>query len=305
MQRFSAYGPWLREKFGSRVYKVSVDGGFTCPNRDGAVGWGGCTYCSNESFRPESSAVEKSIEEQVADGISFLSHRYAAEKFIVYWQNYSNTYAPVQELQGLFLRSLETDHRVVGMAVGTRADCVENDKLAMLRDLSENHYVCMEYGLESIYEETLQNVNRGHDLACFLDAVKRTRDLDLSVCVHVILGFPDESRAQRLAYAGFLNQVKPDFVKLHHLHVVQGTSLARSYMEQPFPLFSFVEWVEFICDFLERLSPEIVVQRLFGWAPEDFLLAPKWGKSKAEIRRAVVAELERRDSCQGSRFGNR
>lgn len=299
MQRFNSYGPWLQKTFGSRVYKVSVDGGFTCPNRDGSVGWGGCTYCSNESFRPESSAVGKSIEQQVADGIAFLTRRYDANKFIVYWQNYSNTYAPAEELRVKFSRALRADPRVVGMAVGTRADCVEDDKLEMLQEFSETHYVCMEYGLESIYEETLRRVNRGHDLACFVEAVKRTRRRKLPVCVHVILGFPNETMEQRLAYAEFLNGLEPDFVKLHHLHLVKGTLLAKSYSRRPFPVYAFEEWVEFVCDFLERLKPEIVVQRLFGWTPEDQLIAPRWQKSKAEILHAVLTELEKRNSWQG------
>jgi radical SAM protein (TIGR01212 family) len=303
MQRFNSYGPWLRKIFGTRVYKVSVDGGFTCPNRDGNAGWGGCTYCSNDSFRAETTDVEKSVEEQVNDGISFLNRRYHAEKFIVYWQNYSNTYAPADELLKLFSGALQSDPRIVGMAVGTRVDCVENDKLEMLRLLSDKTYVCMEYGLESIYDETLQLVKRGHDLACFIDAVNRTKKLNLPVCAHVILGFPGESREERLAYTRFLNQLDLDFVKLHHLHVVEGTPLAKEYLNRPFPVYDFDEWVEFICDFLEQLKPEIIVQRLFGWSPDDHLIAPRWQKSKAEILQAISTELENRDSWQGKALG--
>jgi len=304
MQRYNAYGPWLRKKFGARVYKVSVDGGFTCPNRDGNVARGGCTYCSNDSFRPESSDVDKSIEEQLYSGITFLNRRYRAEKFIVYWQNYSNTYAPSDDLFEMYSDALKSDPRIVGMAVGTRADCVEDNKLELLRDLSEGYYICMEYGLESIYDETLQKVNRGHDLSCFFDAVQRTQKQGLPVCAHVILGFPNESREERLAYVRVLNQLHLDFVKLHHLHVVAGTPLSREYLDQPFPVYEFAEWVEFICDFLEQLNPETVVQRLYGWAPDSHLLAPRWKKTKAEILRAISSELENRDSWQGKALGS-
>jgi len=276
-----------------------VDGGFTCPNRDGKVGWGGCIYCSNESFRPVTARVTKSIEQQLQDGISFLRNRYQAEKFIVYWQNFTNTYAPVDELHTMFLRALQADPRIVGMAVGTRADCVEDDTLEMMRLLADHYYVCLEYGLESIHDSTLRLVNRGHDLACFVDAVGRTKQLDLPISAHVILGFPNESKEERMAYAPFLNQLDLDFVKIHHLHIVAGTALAKQYANQPFPLYSLDEWVQAICDFLELLSPDIVVQRLFGWAPDRRLIAPRWHQSKAAVRLAISTELEKRDSWQG------
>jgi radical SAM protein (TIGR01212 family) len=267
------------------------------------VGWGGCTYCSNDSFRPETTDARKSIKEQLTDGISYLSRRYNADKFIVYWQNYSSTYAPADKLLEIFSTALGADSRIVGAAIGTRADCVEDDKLEMLRLLADRHHICMEYGLESIYDETLQKVNRCHDVDCFVDAVERTKKLELPVCAHVILGFPWESREERLAYADFLNQIKPEFVKLHHLHVVKGTALEREYANSSFPLFGFREWVVFICDFLEHLHPEIILQRLFGWAPDTHLVAPRWRKSKADILRAISKELEQRDSWQGKATG--
>ena len=289
--------------FGTRVYKVSLNAGFTCPNGDGKVGWGGCIYCSNHSFRPDSADPETTIEEQLIDGISFLTRRYGAEKFIVYWQNYTNTYAPAHELLQMFSSALELDSRIVGMAVGTRADCVEEDKLRVLQRLAEKHYVCVEYGLESIYDETLQSVNRGHDFACFTDAVDRTQQKHLPVCAHVIFGFPNESREERMAYEEVLNRLDVDFVKLHHLHIVEGTQLAKEFRNRPFPVYEFDEWVVFICDFLEKLKPEIVVQRLFGWVPDHVLIAPRWQKSKADILLAISAELERRDTWQGKALG--
>jgi len=300
--RYNAYGAWLKRRFGSRVYKVSVDGGFTCPNRDGSVARGGCTYCNNDSFRAAGVSARDSIEKQVQTGIAFLSARYQAEKFLVYWQHYTNTYAPVQRLRDLFTRSLAADARVVGLSIGTRADCVEDEKLDMLEELARTHFVGLEYGLESIYDSTLERLNRGHDRTCFEDAVKRTRKRGFPICTHVILGFPWETRDEMLAYADYLNQLPIDFLKIHHLHIVRHTALGREYLANPFPTLAYAEWIELVSDFLERLSPGIVVQRLYGWAPDEDLIAPKWDKSKAEILRDIQLELERRDSWQGKKY---
>jgi uncharacterized protein len=302
-QRYNAYGQWLRRRFGSRVHKVSVDGGFTCPNRDGTLGWGGCTYCNNDSFRAHGADSGRPVEEQVRTGIDYLARRYGAGRFLVYWQNYTNTYAPVERLEDGFRRAMNADPRIAGMTIGTRPDCVEEEKLAMIERVAAGRYVCLEYGLESIFDETLRRVNRGHDFACFRDAVRRTRDRGLDVCAHVILGFPGESRDQWLSYADEVNDLPIDFVKLHHLHVVKGTRLALAYLRRPFYVFSSEEWVDFVCDFLERLRPSIIVQRLFGWAPENQVIAPRWKMQRSQVLEAIRSELRRRDSRQGKRIG--
>jgi uncharacterized protein len=300
--RYNSYGNWLKESFGGRVYKVSVDGGFTCPNRDGTLAVGGCTYCNNDSFRTEGANRTDSIERQVTRGIDFLSRRFRAERFIVYWQHYSNTYAPVERLRELFCLSLNVDDRIVGLAIGTRPDCVEDEKLDMLGELSLQRHITLEYGLESIYDATLARLNRRHDVACYLDAVRRTKQRGLAVCSHVILGFPWESREQMLSYAEILNRLGVDYLKIHHLHVVKRTALARSFARKPFPTFSCREWITLVCDFLERLSPDIVVQRLFGWAPDGDLIAPRWNVTKAAILHGIRSELEARDSWQGKKI---
>lgn len=298
--RYNAYGPWLRKRFGCRVYKVSVDGGFTCPNRDGTVAWGGCSYCNNDSFRA-SPLPQRPVQEQILSGIRYLEDRFAAEAFLVYWQNYTNTYAPVERLRLLFSESLNADPRILGLSIGTRPDCIEEEKLEMLQEVVGDRYLCMEYGLESIYDETLRRVNRGHDFACYLDAVRRTRRRGIAVCSHLILGFPGESRAQMLAYADVLNELDINFVKIHHLHVVRNTPLAKEYQVAPFPTFAYREWIEFVVDFLERLAPSIVVQRLYGWAPDSHLIAPRWNRSKERILYDILQELESRDSWQGKK----
>lgn len=301
--RYNAYGPWLRQYFGRRVYKVSVDGGFTCPNRDGNIAWGGCTYCNNESFRPEGAGIQLSIAEQVQNGIEYLRTRFKAVRFLIYWQNFSNTYASADKLRDLYSTALNYDPRIVGMSIGTRPDCIDEEKLDMIQEVVGESYLCMEYGLESIYDDTLARLNRGHDLDCYLDAVERTRKRKIPICSHIILGLPGESREMMMEYAPLINSLGIQFLKIHHLHVVRGTRMALDFRQDPFPTFSFEEWVRLICDFLEQLDSSIVIQRLSGWAPDEHLIAPRWGRTKAEILLSIHRELERRDTWQGKRLG--
>ncbi len=301
MRRYSSYGEWLRKRFGLRVHKVSVDGGFTCPNRDGAVAWGGCTYCNNDSFRGHGTGPAVPVETQLREGIGYLVQRFRAERFLVYWQNYTNTYAAVDVLERKFRTALEVDSRIVGMTVGTRPDCVEDGKLEMLKEVAAGRYLCVELGMESTSDDTLRRINRGHDFACFLDAARRVRRAGIDLCVHVIIGFPWEDRSQWLGYPALLKELDVGFVKFHHLHVVRGTRLALEYERAPFPVFGEREWVELVCDLLERLDPGIVVQRLFGWAPAAELIAPRWGWSRARMLAEIERELARRDTRQGDR----
>lgn len=297
--RYNAYGRWLRNRFGGRVHKVSVDGGFTCPNRDGTVAWGGCTYCNNESFRAVGTSPDKPDAEQVREGIRFVERRYGTAKFLVYWQNYTNTYAPTLILRKRYQEVLSVDPRIIGMTVGTRPDCLADEKLDMIAEVARDRYTSIEMGLESIYDSTLRSVNRGHDFRCYEEAVRRVRTRGLDVCAHIILGFPGESRQQLLAYPSALNSLDVQFVKIHHLHVVRGTALARDWERQPFAVFSLEEWTDLLCDFLVRLDPRIVVQRLFGWTPERYLVAPHWNVSQASILRTIETALEEQDVWQG------
>ncbi|MCG3155542.1 MAG: hypothetical protein DKINENOH_02148 [bacterium] len=295
---YNAYGRYLQEKFGQRVHKVSVHAGFTCPNRDGTVARGGCTYCNIVSFTPESARPKYSVRDQIQAGIAFLERRFAAQRFMVYFQPYSNTYAPVEHLQTLF-RDAVQHPRVVGLAIGTRPDCVEEAKLTMLARLAQETYVNLEFGLESIYDETLRLINRGHDFACTRAAIAQARAFGLPVTLHVILGFPNETEAQWLAMADAINALEVTVLKIHNLHVVKHTELARQYQQQPFHVFSYDEWVSLVIRFLERLSPRIVIERLHGEAPRDLLIAPRWHLSRAEIIQGIAAEMRRRGTYQG------
>ncbi len=297
--RYNSYGRFLREKFGSRVYKVSVDGGFTCPNRDGTVGTGGCTYCNNASFRPRSANRLETIANQVAEGIEYLRKRYAAEKFIVYFQPFTNTHAPLEVLIPLYEEAM--DHPdVIGISLGTRPDCMDEAKLAWLEKLASTRFVTLEYGLQSIYDSTLVRINRGHDFQCWTDAMSRALGRGIWLGTHLILGFPWETREEMLRMADALSDKGLHFLKLHHLHVVRDTEMARLYREKPFRLLELGEYADLVVDFIERLNPAIMIERLFGSAPADQLIGPVWGKSAAEIRRFIEQKFVQRNTWQGS-----
>ncbi len=298
--RYSAYGRFLRERYGCRVYKVSVDGGFSCPNRDGTVGVGGCIYCNNDSFRPKSAGSLKSISEQVQDGIEHLRRRYDAKKFIAYFQPFTNTHAPLATLIPLYEAALKHPD-VIGLSLGTRPDCMDEGKITWLEKLACTHFVTVEYGLQSVYDATLARINRGHNFQCWLDAMNRTRDRGIWLCAHLILGFPWESREEMLHAADVLSDKGLNFLKLHHLHVVKNTVMEREYRSNPFPLLGLEEYADLAVDFIERLNPDIYIERLFGTAPEDQLIGPVWGKSKNAIRHYIEQRLEIRDTYQGKK----
>jgi radical SAM protein (TIGR01212 family) len=296
--RYNAYGSFLKSKFGCRVYKVVVDAGFSCPNRDGTVGLGGCTYCNNDSFKPKSVVQSNPVEQQVSEGIDYLRARYRACKFIVYFQPFSNTHAPVEALRGLYRKAL-INPDVVGLAIGTRPDCIDDAKLELLQDLAHEYFITVEYGLESIHDSTLLRINRGHDFTCSLDAVKSTRNRGIWISAHLILGFPWETHDQMMQTAFAISHIGIDFLKLHHLHIVRHTALGREYERCPFQLLNFEEYVDLVVDFLERLNPAVKLERLFGLAPEEYLIGPIWGKTKAEIQYAIERRLALRNTYQG------
>ncbi|MCI0694496.1 TIGR01212 family radical SAM protein [candidate division KSB1 bacterium] len=295
---YNPYGKFLQEKFGARVHKVSVHAGFTCPNRDGTVARGGCTYCNIVSFTPENARPKYSVRDQIDAGIAFVKKRFEAKKFIVYFQPYSNTYAPVKHLEALYSDAL-SHPEVVGLSIGTRPDCIDDEKLAMLADLARETFIGLEYGIESVYDETLQLINRGHDFACTARAIRRTRELGLQVTGHTILGFPNETEEQMLVSADVINALGVDVLKIHNLHIVRHTELARQYAAQPFRVFSFEEWKDLVIRYLERLAPDIIIERLYGEAPRDLLIAPHWNLSKAEIIQEIESEMRRRGARQG------
>lgn len=298
---YNNYNYYLRKRYGERVYKVSLHGGFTCPNRDGTKGRGGCVYCNNESFVPPYIHAEMAITEQIATSIPFLQQRYGAEKYIAYFQAYSNTYDELENLKPLY--DAAVDHpNIVGLDIGTRSDCVGNELLEYLAKLNERVQVTLEYGIESIHDKTLDWMNRGHDFQSVIDAVALTKKFGLTVGGHIILGFPVETNEMMMATGLVANQLELDFLKIHQLHVVKKTILAHRYLGQPFHMFTDEEYVDLVCDILERLNPEIVIQRLFGEAPLELLIAPNWGHTIPELLYMLESELKRRGTWQGSKY---
>jgi radical SAM protein (TIGR01212 family) len=301
MQLYNAFGSYMRNRFGATVYKVNVDAGFTCPNRDGTLGVSGCIYCNNDSFRPGSCRPSLSVSEQVENGISYVRKRYKAERFLVYFQPYTNTYAPAGELEALYLEALK-DPSVIGLAIGTRPDAVDETKLKMIESIAREHFVLIEYGLQSMYDKSLEFINRGHDYSAFLKALDLTGGRGIHIGAHVIAGFPTETREETLCMAEELSRLNIEFLKVHQLQIVKDTPLEVMFREAPFHVFEYEEYLDFIVDFLERLSPDIVLQRLFATAPDPILVAPEWGRNRHQILRDIEKRLESRGTYQGRKY---
>ena len=289
----------LRHTFGCRVHKVALDVGFTCPNRDGTVAVGGCIYCNNASFSPGNRRL--SVTEQLAQGKRFLRQRYGAQKFIAYFQAYTNTYGEVHRLRDLYDAAL-TSEDIVGLAIGTRPDCVPEAVLDLLADYAARTYLWLELGLESGHDQTLMSLNRGHTVAAFDDAVRRAQQRHLRLCAHVILGLPGESAADSLATARYLAALRLDAVKLHHLHVVRHTVLEKLYHRGEVSLLSLDDYASLVVDCLEVLPPDMIIMRLMGDAPREMLVAPTWSLDKRLALRRIEQELEHRDTYQGKYY---
>lgn len=297
-RRYNSFNRVLKETFNCRVYKVSLRFDFTCPNRDGTVAVGGCTYCNNSSHTHQGYRPGMSVREQIEQGMEALRGRHKAEKFIAYFQSYTNTYGPLAKLENLYREALDIPG-IVGLSIATRPDCVPDDVLDLLADVSRSTYLWLELGLESMHDKTLQWVNRGHGLREFLDAVGRGKARDLRLCAHLILGFPCESREEILQTPILLNGLGIDGVKLHNLHVIKHTVLEKIYRTGAFTLLSREAYVSLLVDFLELLSPEIVIHRLSGETYRELTVAPDWSSNKIATLNTIQKELKQRDSWQG------
>jgi len=298
---FYPFSRFLREVFPWKVYKVTIDAGFTCPNRDGTCGVGGCTYCINESFSPNTKRRDLPVRKQMENGMAVMRGRFGAQKFIAYFQAFSNTYAPVDRLKELYGQAVTMDD-VVGLAVGTRPDCVDSEKLELLESYAERLLVFVEYGLQSMHDATLDKINRGHGYRAFSDAVVETARRKLKTCVHVILGLPGETHEMMMATAQAVAALPIDSIKIHHLYIAEGTEMARQYARGKVKVLSAEDYVRLACDFLERISPEVSVQRLVGELTSNILVAPRWGLPKQQVFARITKEFRRRGSYQGCRF---
>jgi len=300
-KRYNDLNTYLRDIFGCRVQKITVDAGLTCPNRDGTLSRGGCIYCNIRGSGTGAHAKGLSVTRQLINGKNSLSKRYKAKKFIAYFQSFSNTYAPLQDLQRLYEEALKVDD-IVGLSIGTRPDCVDEAVLDLLQDYAKHHLIWIEYGLQSARDATLAFINRGHDVQCFKDAVEKTRNRGIKICAHVILGLPHETRQDMLHTAATIAKLGIDGIKLHLLYVVKGTRLETLYRQGKFKCLEQQAYVDLVCDFLERIPAVMVIQRLTGDPHRKELAAPGWSLKKTETLERIRKTLEKRDSWQGKYF---
>jgi uncharacterized protein len=304
--RYLNYNQVLKTEFTERVQKISINAGFTCPNRDGSKGTGGCTYCNNQTFSPEYCQSSKSIRDQVEEGIAFFHHKYKAQLYLAYFQSYTNTYDSLDNLKAIYEEALSYPN-VVGLVVGTRPDCVNDELLDYFAGLAKKYYVMIEYGIESTQDETLRFINRGHDYACAEKAIMDTASRGIRVGAHIILGLPKEERETILSHAGILSQLPITTLKIHQLQLVRGTKMALQFIEHPewFHLYSADEYIDLAIDFVERLNPEIAIERFVSQSPKELLIAPEWGLKNFEFTAKIEKRLRERDAWQGRLFVNR
>lgn len=297
---YSAFSDYLKDKYGCKVYKATVAAGFTCPNRDGHLGKGGCIYCNNRGFSPNAREPKRSVTEQMQSGMAHLRKRYKAEKFIAYFQAYTNTYGPLDHLEALYREALEPDD-VVALSVGTRPDCCGDDVIDLLGRLSADREVWIELGLQSVHNPTLDLINRRHTFEDFLDAVRRIRKYpELKICAHVILGLPGESREIMLESARVISELGIESIKIHLLHVLKDTTLEEMYNRGEVEILSMNSYVRLVCDYLELLDKSVLIQRLTADGPSDILVAPAWAMEKRKTIDKIEKEMWRRGTVQGS-----
>ena len=300
-KRYYSFNQHLREKFGEKVFKVSLDAGFTCPNRDGTLGRGGCIYCSERGSGDFAGERGASIAAQFAEVRERLKQKWPSAKYLAYFQAYTNTYAPVPRLREVYEQALAQEN-VVGLSISTRADCLADDVLGYLGELNQTTYLWVELGLQSSHDRTLKYLNRGHTYEQFLRGLERLHALGIRVCAHIILGLPGESRADMLETARAVAGMPLQGIKIHLLHILRGTPLAAAYQARPFELLGKEEYVSLVADILEILPPGMVIQRLTGDGPPADLIGPLWSRRKWEVLNALDAELERRNSRQGQYY---
>ncbi len=305
-RRFNSYAGYFKRTFGQRMQKVTINAGFTCPNRDGNLARGGCTYCDNGAFNPSYCLPQKSITQQINEGIEFhATHRYKdAQQYLAYFQAFSNTYAPLDTLRRLYCEALQHP-LVAGIIIGTRPDCVDGEKLDYLAEIAREKYVSVEYGVESCYDKTLWRINRGHDFSCARQAIEATSRRGINVGAHIIFGLPGECKEDMLREAGILSELPLHSIKFHQLQLVKNTALAQEFADNPqnFTRFTIPEYIDFFIDFLEVFNPNIVIERFAGEVPPRFLAHSDWGLIRNEQLLAMLDKrLEERDTWQGKNF---
>lgn len=301
---YNDFGAWLRSHFPYKVQKISVDAGFTCPNRDGRIGRGGCTFCDNNTFNPSYCNKNSSIREQLETGKKFFARKYPEMKYLAYFQAYTNTYAPLDTLKRMYEEALGTEN-VVGIVIGTRPDCVNKELLDYLGSLSQRVFVSVEYGIESTNDTTLKNINRGHSFDCTRRAISETAARGITVGGHIILGLPGEDTQESLRQASIISQTELDILKIHQLQIIRGTRLEREYCEHPFHLYTPEEYIGLLTEYIRRLRPNIVLDRFTSQSPADMLVAPRWGLKNHEFADRLANHMRAVGAYQGQLYAGK
>lgn len=300
---YNEFPSFLKRYFPYKVQKISLNAGFTCPNRDGSKGYGGCTYCNNQTFNPDYCRTEKPIALQLEEGKRFFAHKYPEMKYLAYFQAYTNTYGELESLKRKYEEALAVDG-VVGLVIGTRPDCMPDDLLRYLENLNKHTFLLVEYGIESTRDETLRRINRGHTFQVTVNAVERTAACGILTGGHVILGLPGETHRNIVAQAKDLSRLPLTTLKMHQLQLIRGTRMALEYERKPedFHLFNVDEYVDLVVDYVEHLRPDIVLERFVSQSPKELLIAPDWGLKNYEFNHRVQKRMKELDAYQGKKY---
>ena len=301
--RYNELSAYLSAHFPFKVQKISLNAGFTCPNRDGTVGYGGCTYCNNQTFNPAYCKTEKTVTQQLEEGKQFFARKYPDMKYLAYFQAYTNTYGELQELKRKYEEALQVPD-VVGIVIGTRPDCMPDELLDYLEELNRRTFLIVEYGVESTDNDTLKRINRGHSFEVAADAIRKTAERNIRVGAHIILGLPGETREILIQQAGFLSSLPLTTLKLHQLQLIKGTRMAAEYESRPqdFHLYTADEYIDLVIDYIEHLRPDMVLERFVSQSPKEFLIAPDWGLKNHEFTDKVKKRMRERNSFQGKLY---
>jgi hypothetical protein len=298
---YNDYGTWIRRQFPYRVQKISIDAGFTCPNRDGRISTGGCIYCDNRTFNPSYCQRRHSVTQQLEEGKRFFAHKYPDMKYLAYFQAFTNTYAPLSQLKALYEEALQVDD-IVGIVIGTRPDCVSDELLDYLAELNQRTFVLVEYGIESANNDTLLRINRGHSFEQSQEAIQRTHQRGLLTGAHIILGLPGEDAAESLRQASIISSLPIDILKIHQMQIIRGTRLAEEFAANPFHIYTVDEYIKLIAEYIKRLRPDLILERFVSQSPKELLIAPHWGLKNYEFTNLLVNYLKQNKIYQGQFF---
>ena len=298
---YNDYGTWIRRQFPYRVQKISIDAGFTCPNRDGRISTGGCIYCDNRTFNPSYCQRRHSVTQQLEEGKRFFAHKYPDMKYLAYFQAFTNTYAPLSQLKALYEEALQVDD-IVGIVIGTRPDCVSDELLDYLAELNQRTFVLVEYGIESANNDTLLRINRGHSFEQSQEAILHTHQRGLLTGAHIILGLPGEDAAESLRQASIISSLPIDILKIHQMQIIRGTRLAEEFAANPFHIYTVDEYIKLIAEYIQRLRPDLILERFVSQSPKELLIAPHWGLKNYEFTNLLVNYLKQHEIHQGQFF---